>query len=62
MSSYKKRKDRGRTFNPKIIIICEGEKTEIDYLNSFKEGKKNIEIIPIYTGILIVATIFNNFK
>ncbi len=62
MSSYKKRKDRGRTFNPKIIIICEGEKTEIEYLNSFKEGKKNIEIIPIYTGCTDIKNMLRNAR
>lgn len=44
---YCSRKEKNRKIRKRIYIICEGEKTEHNYFNGFKERNSGVEIIPI---------------
>ena len=45
---YKSRKKGNRKPLRKVIIVCEGKKTEVNYLNGFKTRGSGVDIIPIY--------------
>lgn len=45
---YTSRKEGIRRPQRKIVIVCEGEKTEINYFNGFKTRGSGVEIIPIH--------------
>ncbi len=45
---YSSRRERIREPKRKIVIVCEGEKTEINYFNGFKTRGSGVEIIPVH--------------
>jgi len=45
---YRSRQPPTRKPLKHIIIVCEGEKTETQYFNGFKERKSGVEIEPIF--------------
>jgi hypothetical protein len=45
---YSSRKEGNRKPERKIIIVCEGKKTEINYFNGFKIRGSGVEIIPLH--------------
>jgi len=45
---YTSRKEGIRKPERKVVIVCEGEKTEINYFNGFKTRGSGVEIIPIH--------------
>jgi len=45
---YNSRKEGIRKPTRKVVIVCEGSKTEINYFNGFKVRGSNVDIIPLY--------------
>ncbi|MCK5040236.1 MAG: RloB domain-containing protein [Candidatus Aenigmarchaeota archaeon] len=45
---YRSRKEEIRKPKRKVIIVCEGKKTEIIYFNGFKTRWSGVEIIPLH--------------
>lgn len=49
-NGYRSRKEKFRKPKRKVIIVCEGEKTEINYFNGLKTRDSGVEIIPVHGG------------
>lgn len=45
---YRFRKEGTRKPRTKIIIVCEGKETEINYFNGFKTRNSGVDIIPLH--------------
>lgn len=45
---YRSRREGNRKPKRKVVIVCEGEKTEINYFNGFKTRGSGVEIIPVH--------------
>lgn len=46
----KNRKSAIRQSKPKVLIVCEGQKTEPDYLNEIKNKYRLASVVVIYTS------------
>ncbi len=49
-SGFSRRKRGRRTIKNRVVIVCEGEATEIIYFKSFQERYSNVEIRPVHEG------------
>ena len=47
---YLSRKEKFRKPRRKVVIVCEGKKTEINYFNGLKTRDSGVEIIPVHGG------------
>ena len=47
---YQSRRERFRKPRKKVVIVCEGEKTEINYFNGLKTRDSGVDIIPVPGG------------
>ncbi|MCK4614285.1 MAG: RloB domain-containing protein [Thermoplasmata archaeon] len=45
---YSRRKERNRRPRNRLIIVCEGQKTEVNYFKGFRTRYSNVEIIPMH--------------
>lgn len=57
MSDYSRRKRGQRPTRNKMLIICEGEKTEPIYFGNFRTAQNNLDVIPIPSSRKDVANI-----
>ena len=48
MRGYKARKIWSRLPKNILVIVCEGEKTEIQYFNGFKERDSGLKIVSLH--------------
>lgn len=47
---YQSRREKFRKPRTKVVIVCEGEKTEINYFNGLKTRESGVEIIAVHGG------------
>jgi len=47
---YRSRREKFRKPRRKVIIVCEGEKTEINYFNGLRTRNSGVEIISVHGG------------
>ncbi|NPE28177.1 RloB domain-containing protein [Methanococcoides sp. SA1] len=57
MSDYSRRKHGRRPTRNKMLIICEGEKTEKLYFENYRTAKNNLDVIPISSSRKDVVSI-----
>ena len=48
---YSQRKVRNRRPRNVVLIVCEGQKTEVNYFKGFRERKSNVKIIPYHEKV-----------
>ena len=48
MSDYRPRRVRTRVTIKKLVIVCEGKKTEVQYFESFKKRNSGVDIRAVH--------------